>query len=81
LDVLSPSARFAAGARTGKFRLGGHEFLRDAQGRSWISMEDFAIALVDSLSARSTVGSALPLALIGSVIDRYWGLEDEAATT
>jgi uncharacterized protein len=46
---LSPSAEFAPGERTGKFRLGGNELIVDAKGKSWISMEDFAIALVDEL--------------------------------
>lgn len=46
---LSPSAEFAPGERTGKFRLGGDQLLRDANGKSWISMEDFAIAFVDEL--------------------------------
>lgn len=46
---LSPSAEFAPGERTGRFRLGGDDLLTDASGRSWISMEDFAIAFVDEL--------------------------------
>ena len=46
---LSPSAEFAPGARTGKFRLGANQLLFDSKGKSWISMEDFAIALVDEL--------------------------------
>lgn len=46
---LSPSAEFAPGERTGHFRLGGDELLVDAKGKSWISMEDFAIAMVDEL--------------------------------
>lgn len=46
---LSPSADFAPGKRTGKFRLGGNELLVDEKGKSWISMEDFAIAMVDEL--------------------------------
>lgn len=46
---LSPSAEFAPGERTGKFRLGADRLLVDAHGKSWISMEDFAIALVDEL--------------------------------
>ena len=44
---LSPSADFAPGERTGHFRLGGDQLLRDAQGKSHISMDDFAIAMVD----------------------------------
>jgi putative NADH-flavin reductase len=46
---LSPSAFLAPGERTGKFRLGGDELLIGADGESKISMEDFAIALVDEL--------------------------------
>lgn len=47
--VLSPSANFAAGVRTGRFRSGRDQLLTDPQGQSSISMEDFAIALVDEL--------------------------------
>jgi uncharacterized protein len=46
---LSPSADFSPGERTGTFRLGGDRLLRDADGKSHISMEDFAIAMVDEL--------------------------------
>ena len=46
---LSPSADFAPGERTGQFRLGGDRLLSDAAGKSHISMEDFAIAMVDEL--------------------------------
>jgi len=59
---LSPSAEFAPGERTGSFRVGGDALLTDAGGKSWISMEDYAIALVDELETpkhlrqRFTVG-------------------------
>lgn len=46
---LSPSALIQPGERTGKFRLGGDQLLVDAQGKSAISAEDYAIALVDEL--------------------------------
>lgn len=46
---LSPSAEFAPGERTGKFRLGRDQLLVGADGKSWISMEDYAIAFVDEL--------------------------------
>lgn len=46
---LSPSAEFVPGERTGKFRLGRDHLLVGADGKSWISMEDFAIAFVDEL--------------------------------
>ncbi|MGW0585365.1 NAD(P)-dependent oxidoreductase, partial [Streptomyces sp. NPDC002920] len=35
------------GERTGRFRFGGDQAVRDAQGRSRISAEDAAVALVD----------------------------------
>ena len=46
---LSPSAFFGPGERTGKFRLGQDEPLSTPDGKSVISMEDYAIALVDEL--------------------------------
>ena len=46
---LSPSVLFAPGARTGKFRLGGDALLIGADGRSAISMEDYAIAMADEI--------------------------------
>src|SRR3712207_2684030 len=46
---VSPSALFVPGERTGKFRLGGDQLLKDAEGKSRISFEDFAVALVDEL--------------------------------
>jgi uncharacterized protein len=47
--MLSPSALFAPGARTGKFRLGGDQLLTAADGKSSVSMEDYAIALLDEV--------------------------------
>jgi uncharacterized protein len=46
---LSPPALFVAGERTGKFRLGTDQLLTAADGRSWISFEDFAVALADEI--------------------------------
>lgn len=59
---LSPSALFVAGERTGKFRLGTDQLLTAADGKSWISFEDYAVALADEierpthLRTRFTVG-------------------------
>ena len=59
---LSPSALFVAGERTGKFRLGGDQLLTAADGKSWISFEDYAVALADEIErpahprTRFTVG-------------------------
>ena len=46
---LSPQALFTAGERTGKFRLGTDQLLTAADGKSWISFEDFAVALADEI--------------------------------
>ncbi|MBO4120966.1 NAD(P)-dependent oxidoreductase [Cupriavidus gilardii] len=46
---VSPSALLEPGERTGSYRVGKDELLTDANGKSWISMEDFAVALVDEL--------------------------------
>lgn len=46
---FSPAVNFAPGERTGTFRLGGDTVVTDANGQSRISMEDYAIALVDEL--------------------------------
>ena len=42
-----PAAVIEPGSRTGKFRLGSNQLLVDVQGNSKISIEDFAIALLD----------------------------------
>ena len=44
---LSPPARLTPGVRTGTFRLGSDELLIDSNGASAISMEDFAVVLLD----------------------------------
>jgi putative NADH-flavin reductase len=59
---FSPAAFFEPGERTGKFRLGTNSLIADSNGNSRISMEDYAIALVDELEkpaherARFTIG-------------------------
>ncbi|WP_329310204.1 NAD(P)-dependent oxidoreductase [Streptomyces sp. NBC_01262] len=44
---FSPAEDIAPGERTGRFRIGGDQPVLDAEGRSRISMEDSAVALVD----------------------------------
>jgi uncharacterized protein len=46
---LSPQALFTAGERTGTFRLATDQLLTAADGKSWISFEDFAVALADEI--------------------------------
>ena len=60
--VLAPSAHLEPGERTGKFRLGADQLLVDASGESHISLEDYAVAMIDELETpahaqrRFTVG-------------------------
>jgi putative NADH-flavin reductase len=59
---LSPSADLFSGERTGKFRLGTDQLLRDANGESRISVQDYALAMIDEaetphhIRRRFTVG-------------------------
>ncbi|TAM81845.1 MAG: NAD(P)-dependent oxidoreductase [Acidobacteria bacterium] len=46
---LAPSAELTQGQRTGKFRLGGDQLLVDSAGNSRISVQDFAVAMIDEL--------------------------------
>jgi putative NADH-flavin reductase len=59
---ISPPALIAPGTRTGTFRVGKDSLLVDADGKSHISAEDYAIALLDEAESpkhpngRFTVG-------------------------
>ncbi len=59
---FSPPMLIQPGERTGKFRLGGDALIKDDQGNSSVSFEDYAIALVDELEkpaherSRFTIG-------------------------
>lgn len=46
---LSPAAEIGPGERTGTYRTTGDQFLADANGRSFISFEDYAVAVLDEL--------------------------------
>jgi putative NADH-flavin reductase len=48
-SMLSPSAMIAPGQRTGNFRLGSDQLLSDADGKSHISVEDYAVAMMNEL--------------------------------
>lgn len=48
---VAPAAFFEPGMRTGKFRTGTNELITAANGESRISMEDYAIAMVDELES------------------------------
>lgn len=46
---LTPPSNIEPGTRTGKFRLGKEVLLKDASGKSAISMEDYAVAMLDEI--------------------------------
>jgi uncharacterized protein len=46
---LSPAAEIFPGERTGSFRLGGDTLLTDSEGNSRISVQDYAVAMIDEL--------------------------------
>ncbi len=46
---VAPSVFLRPGERTGKFRLGKDHVLYDADGNSHISLEDYAVAMIDEL--------------------------------
>jgi putative NADH-flavin reductase len=50
---VSPAALLEPGERTGKYRVGADQLIVDEQGRSRITMEDFAIAMLDEAEQSS----------------------------
>lgn len=46
-SYLSPAAMIAPGTRTGQYTLGTNTLVTDSNGQSRISMEDFAVAMLD----------------------------------
>ena len=55
-SVLSPSADLFPGERTGRFRLGTDQLLSDANGESRISLQDFAMAMMNEIEQPQHVG-------------------------
>jgi putative NADH-flavin reductase len=46
---VSPAAEIEPGERTGNFRTGTNKLITDENGKSFITMEDYAVAIVDEL--------------------------------
>jgi len=46
---MSPAAMLAPGERTGNYRVGGDQLLTDSDGESRISLEDYAVAMLDEI--------------------------------
>lgn len=46
---LSPAAEIGPGERTGRYRTTGDQLLSNAEGKSFITFEDYAVAVLDEL--------------------------------
>src|SRR5580765_1807630 len=53
---LSPAVEIGPGQRTGKYRTTGDQVLRDAAGKSFISFDDYAVAVLDELERPGHIG-------------------------
>jgi uncharacterized protein len=53
---LSPAAEIGPGERSGSYRTTGDQLLVDAEGKSFISFEDYAVAVLDELERPQHVG-------------------------
>lgn len=58
---IAPSAEIAPGTKTGVFRVGGGVLLSDAEGKSHISAEDFAVGLMDEVETPTHQGAVMTL--------------------
>ena len=59
---LSPAAEIAPGKRTGRYRTTDDQLLVDANGRSFITFEDYAVAVLDELEHPGHVGQRFGVA-------------------
>lgn len=61
-SYLCPPAMLSPGKRTGRYRIGSDVLLVDAEGESRISMEDFAVALLDEAETPKHKGARFTVA-------------------
>src|SRR5947209_18666954 len=59
---LSPAAEIGPGKRTGSYRTTGDQLLVDAHGKSFITFEDYAVAVLDELERPHHVGQRFGVA-------------------
>lgn len=59
---FSPAAEISPGEKRGGVKLGGDDLVTDADGRSHISAEDYAVVLVDELEQSKHVGQRMTAA-------------------
>ena len=59
---ISPPLDITSGPRTGRFRVGDDRLLLDSEGRSQISISDFAIAVIDEVERNRALGRRMTVA-------------------
>ncbi|WP_207921464.1 hypothetical protein [Micromonospora sp. KC721] len=59
---VSPADHIAPGERAGTFRVGGDQLLTAADGTSFISAEDYAVALLEEAEKSNAVGRRITVA-------------------
>ena len=59
---VSPAAIIAPGERTGTFRIGGTQLMRDANGESKISAEDYAVAIINEAEKPTALNRQMSVA-------------------
>lgn len=59
---VSPSAEFALGRRTGSYQKGKDHLLVNSKGESYVSYEDYAIAIVDEIEQPAHIGERFTVA-------------------
>ncbi|MFJ6216792.1 NAD(P)-dependent oxidoreductase [Streptomyces sp. NPDC092296] len=59
---ISPAQMIEPGERTGSYRVGGEQLLVDAEGKSRISIADYAIAFVDEIERGASIRTRIAVA-------------------
>jgi putative NADH-flavin reductase len=59
---ISPAAEIHPGRRTGEYRVSGDQLLVDEEGKSHISFEDYAVAVLDALEQGAHFGRRMSVA-------------------
>ena len=59
---ISPAAEIHPGERTGKYRVSGEQLLVNDEGKSVISFEDYAVAVLDELENAAHIGERMSVA-------------------
>ena len=59
---LSPAAEIHPGRRSGAYRVSGEQLLLNDEGRSTITFEDYAVAVLDELESPRHLGARFSVA-------------------